>query len=66
MDLSGPGPKAIDFIVPEEPASFEVSAVDTGCVIQGKVERIGEPTVPRRPVRAPAPPAVPRRGGKPA
>ena len=26
-----------------------------GCLLQGKVERIGEPTQPRRPVRAPAP-----------
>jgi hypothetical protein len=31
-----------------------------GCVIQAKVERIGEPNVPRRPVRA-ASPQPPRR-----
>jgi hypothetical protein len=28
-----------------------------GCVIEGRVERIGEPNVPRRPQRAPSPQA---------
>ena len=30
-----------------------------GCVLQGKVERIGEPKGPRRPVRPPAPGGTP-------
>ena len=32
-----------------------------GCVVQGRVERLGEPTTPRRPVRAA--PGVGRTGG---
>jgi hypothetical protein len=36
-----------------------------GCVVQGLVERIGEPKGPRRPVKAPAPPPPSPRNGRP-